>query len=120
MAMTKADKQEMTEVFNDALKNFKQIEILERELISQKLDRIEKKIDYTNGTVKEHTADILALKKDLPHTSDSCPNKEIIKTLSEAHTSNKAVKNWAFTALGILLGVAGGVIATLEFILKHK
>lgn len=120
MAMTKADKQEMTDVFNLALKNFKQIEILERELISQQLDRIEKKIDYTNGTVKEHTSEIEILKKDLPHTAEGCPNKILLKTLSDAHTSNKAVRNWIITALGVLLGVVGGIVATMEFIMKYK
>ena len=120
MTMTKADKQDIINVFNEALKNFKQIEILERELITQSLDRIEKKIDYTNGTVKEHTADIIALKRDLPHTPDSCPNKDLLKTLSDAHTSKKAVKSWVYTALGILIGVTGSVIAVLEFVIKAR
>lgn len=120
MAMTKADIQEMTGVFNEALRTFKQIEVLERELISQQLDRIEKKIDYTNGTVKEHTVDINILKKEIPHTADGCPNKKLLQTLSDANTSRKAVKSWVFTALGVLLGVVGGIIATMEFIMKYQ
>lgn len=66
MTMTKADKQEMTTVFNDALKNFKQIEILERELITAQLDRIEEQTKKTNGTVIKHSEQLNKLERDLP------------------------------------------------------
>lgn len=117
----------MQDFFSTILEAFKREEILERKLIisqltriEEKVDTVDKKVDYTNGTVRKHTDQIIGIEKDLPHTPDSCPNKVLLKTLSDAHTSNKAVRSWVFTAIGILLGIMGGIVATMEFIMKYK
>jgi hypothetical protein len=130
MAMTKQDKAEMTAVFDAALKNFKQIEILERELISSQLNRIEEKtieinakVDKTNGSVLMHTEEIYQLKKDIPHTIDMCPQKNIIQVLHDSHQRDVGVKRWVMFTISLLAGFAGALVAVMavyELFLKHN
>lgn len=117
MAMTKADKQEMTEVFNEALKTFKQIEILERELISQQLDRIEEQTKKTNGNVLKHSEQLSKLERELPHTKHGCPqNSQIEELWNNRITEKKLIKITIGLAsfVSVVFGIIFSVIKLLE------
>jgi len=112
MTMTKADKQEMTLVFTEAIKNFKQIEILERELITNQLDRIEEQVKKTNGTVIKHSEQLNRLDRELPHTVASCPQNIRVDELWNNRLTEK--KMWRITiALTTLISVVVGIIFTI-------
>jgi len=130
MAMTRADKVEMTAVFESAMSNFKIVETLERELIMGQLTRIEektieigKKVDKTNGSVLRHTEEIFQLKSKPPHTSSDCPQKDIIQGLYDDHQQNLGVSKWKTTVIALAAGFVGAVaavVAVFEFILKYN
>lgn len=117
MTMTRADKEEITEVFTLALSNFKQIEKLERELISQQLDRIEEQVKKTNGTVIRHTEQLTKLEKELPHNITSCPqNNRVDELWNDRLTSKKIVKIvlGAASFTGVIVGVIFTIIKYFE------
>lgn len=128
MAMTKAEKAELIAIFEGSLKNFKQIEILERELITQQLDRIEEKtieikerVEKTNGSVLRHTEEIFQLKQSVQHTVDGCPQKDIIEKLHNNYQQNAGIAKWKtviIAALASIAGAVGAVIAVVEYVLK--
>lgn len=111
MAMTKQDKQEMTLVFTDAIKNFKQIEILERELITQQLDRIEEQVKKTNGTVIKHSEQLNKLDRELPHTTTNCPQNVRVEELWNNRVTEK--KMWKITiAVASFISIVVGIVFT--------
>lgn len=128
MAMTRAEKAEMVAIFEGALKNFKQIEILEREIITQQLDRIEEKtieikerVEKTNGSVLRHTEEIFQLKQSVQHTIDGCPQKEVIQKLHDNYQQNAGIAKWKMAIIAVLSSVAGAVgavVAVFELLIK--
>lgn len=130
MAMTKAEKAELIAIFDGAMKNFKQIEILERQLITQQLNRIEEKtieigqkVDNTNESVIRHTEEIFQLKQSAVHTADGCPQKAVIQKLHDNYQQNAGIAKWKTAVVAVIASIAGAigaVIAVFEFMLKES
>ena len=128
--MLKQDKIEIQQFFISALDAFKREEALERKLIMVQLSRIEdsvetvdQKVTKTNGSVLRHTDQINKIEKELPHTAEGCPQREIIRILFDNYKVGNGVKKWKLLALTFgagLFGVISGIIATMEFIMKYK
>lgn len=117
MTMTKADKQEMTLVFSEALKNFKQIEILERELIMAQLNRIEEQTKKTNGTVLKHTEQLNKLERDLPHSVAACPQNHRVEELWNNRLTEKKMYRITVavtTFISVIVGIVFAVIQIFE------
>lgn len=130
MALTRPDKEDIQDMFDLGLNNLKELNAKHWELIDEKLDRmregidvVDKKVTKTNGSVLRHEEKIIALEKLLPHTADSCPQKDTIQILYDDYKVNNGInkkKRIYFNIAIALLGVIGGIIATMEFIMKYN
>lgn len=116
MTMTKTDKAEIKEMFQEGIHNL-------RELFEEKLDRIESQTTLTNGRVTKHDTQINKLEHDVEHTIVSCPQDNRISAMWEDRIVKKGVQGWKIVALSMavsIVSVIATVVAVFEFILKYK
>ena len=121
--MTVADKRDIQGMFHEFKEHNDEIRALENTAVLKELAEIKRLQEYANGTQKRHTKEIAELQGTLPHTPQSCPNREIIEKLNTAFTEQNGVKKWKTVALAIaagFCGAIGGIVATMEFIMKYK
>lgn len=118
MSLTKAQTTEILDVVKTGLHQFKQIEILERKLISDQLDRIEEQVKKTNGTVLKHTEQLVKL--EMPHSKDNCIQTADIQTLHDTvlkQAENMITRKDLVKLLTISVAVIGVVVTIINVVI---
>ena len=124
--MTRADKNDMQEMFSTGIEHIKALNAKHWELVDEKLERlgdsisvVDTKVTKTNGSVLKHEKQLNDLEKLLPHTAESCPQKEIIQSMYEAYIENRGAgkMNKGYrTVLTVVLTAIGTIIGVLTYL----
>jgi hypothetical protein len=115
--MTKADKDDIREMFTIGIEHIKEIQSIHWKEFEASLIRIEEQTKKTNGTVLRHSEKIAALDKTLPHTIATCPQNGKIETMYRDMVTTRSIKKMLVTAviiIGAIIGIVNVVIGLWE------